>query len=155
MNSTNGAALSERSSLYAWYVAGLLTLTQIVSYLDRFLPSLLVQPIKHALKVSDFQIGLLLGPAFVIFYITLGVPLGWLADRVNRRVILAAGIAIWCTMTAAGAVASSFMPLFVTRLGVGVGEATVAPVSISLVSDYFTRARRAQAISLFMAGPSL
>jgi MFS family permease len=149
------AANSEHSVQYAWYVAGLLTLVKIVSYLDRFLPSLLVQPIKQSLHLSDFQIGLLLGPAFIIFYITLGIPLGWLADRVNRRVILAAGIAIWCTMTAAGAVASSFMPLFVTRLGVGVGEATVAPVSISLISDYFTRARRAQAISLFMAGTFL
>jgi MFS family permease len=155
MNSTNGAAMSERSSLYAWYVAGLLTLTQIVSYLDRFLPSLLVQPIKHALKVSDFQIGLLLGPAFIIFYITLGVPLGWLADRTSRRGILAVGIAIWCTMTAAGAVAKSFLPLFLTRLGVGIGEATVAPVSISLISDYFTRERRARAISLFMSGAFL
>src|SRR5579859_5544155 len=83
---------------YAWYVAALLTLTQIVSYMDRFLPSLLVTPIKQELGVSDFQIGLLLGPAFVIFYITLGVPIGWLADRINRRAILAAGIAVWCVM---------------------------------------------------------
>ena len=145
----------EHSVRYAWYVAGLLTLVQIVSYLDRFLPSLLVQPIKHALNLSDFQIGLLLGPAFIIFYVTLGLPLGWLADRINRRAILAVGIAIWCTMTAAGAVANSFLTLFLTRLGVGVGEACVAPVSISLISDYFTRERRAQAISLFMAGAFL
>ncbi|MGH8137120.1 MAG: spinster family MFS transporter [Steroidobacteraceae bacterium] len=151
----NRAAVPEHSVRYAWYVTGLLTLTQVVSYLDRFLPSLLVQPIKRALHLSDFQIGLLLGPAFIMFYITLGIPLGWLADRVSRRAILAAGIAIWCTMTAAGAVAKSFVPLFVTRLGVGVGEATVAPASISLISDYFTRERRARAISLFMAGTFL
>jgi len=144
--------MPQRTVRYAWYVAGLLTVVQIVSYLDRFLPSLLVQPIKQELGLSDFQIGLLLGPAFIMFYITLGIPLGWLADRVNRRAILAAGVAIWCTMTAAGAIASGFVPLFVTRLGVGIGEATVAPVSISLLSDYFSRERRAQAISLFMAG---
>lgn len=144
--------MSKRSARYAWYVAGLLTLVQIVSYLDRFLPSLLVQPIKRDLGLSDFQMGLLLGPAFIMFYITLGIPLGWLADRMNRRAILAAGIAIWCTMTAAGAAATSFVPLFISRLGVGLGEAAVAPVSISLISDYFGRARRAQAISLFMAG---
>ncbi|HMK86533.1 MAG TPA: MFS transporter, partial [Steroidobacteraceae bacterium] len=155
MNDTNRTALSEASPTYAWYVAALLTLTQIVSYLDRFLPSLLVQPIKHALAVSDFQIGLLLGPAFVIFYVTLGVPLGWLADRVSRRAILAVGIAIWCTMTAAGAVARSFAPLLLTRLGVGFGEATVAPASVSLISDYFPRERRARAISLFMSGAFL
>ena len=128
---------------------------QIVSYLDRFLPSLLVQPIKHDLGLNDFQIGLLLGPAFILFYITLGVPLGWLADRVSRRIILTVGVAIWCTLTAAGAVASNFVQLFATRLGVGIGEAAVAPVSISLISDYFDRNRRAPAISLFMAGAFL
>jgi MFS family permease len=155
MNDTNHTKPAEFSTAYAWYVAALLTLTQIVSYLDRFLPSLVLQPIKHALALSDFQIGLLLGPAFVVFYVALGVPLGWLADRVSRRAILAVGIAIWCTMTAAGAIAMSFVPLFLARLGVGLGEATVAPASISLISDYFTRERRARAISLFMSGAFL
>ncbi len=155
MNDTNRTSPSEFSTAYAWYVAALLTLTQIVSYLDRFLPSLVLQPIKHALALSDFQVGLLLGPAFVVFYVALGVPLGWLADRVSRRAILAAGIAIWCTMTAAGALATSFVPLFLARLGVGFGEASVAPASISLISDYFTRERRARAISLFMSGAFL
>jgi len=145
----------QRSLRYAWYVAGLLTLTQIVSYLDRFLPSLLLQPIKQDLPLSDFQIGLILGPAFIVFYILLGVPVGWLADRANRRAILATGIAIWCTMTAAAAAATSFLPLFITRLGVGFGEATVAPVSVSMLSDYFGRERQARAMSLFMSGAFL
>jgi len=145
----------QRSLRYAWYVAGLLTLTQIVSYLDRFLPSLLLQPIKQDLHLSDFQIGLILGPAFIVFYILLGVPVGWLADRANRRAILATGIAIWCTMTAAAAAATSFLPLFITRLGVGFGEATVAPVSVSMLSDYFGRERQARAMSLFMSGAFL
>ena len=136
MNPSTARAFSNR---YAWYVAGLLTLTQIVSYLDRFLPSLLVRPIKQDLHLSDFQIGLLLGPAFVVFYVLLAVPLGWLADRVNRRAILAAGVAIWCSMTAAAAAVSGFLPLFATRLGVGFGEAAVAPTSISLIGDYFGR----------------
>jgi len=155
MNDTNSTKPAEFSPAYAWYVAALLTLTQIVSYLVRFLPSLVLQPIKHALALSDFQVGLLLGPAFVVFYVALGVPLGWLADRVSRRAILAGGIVIWCTMTAAGAAAMSFVPLFLARLGVGFGEASVAPASISLISDYFTRERRARAISLFMSGAFL
>jgi MFS family permease len=155
MNDMTRTATTARSGRYAWYVAGVLTLTQIVSYLDRFLPSLLLQPIKHDLHLSDFQIGLLLGPAFVVFYVILGIPVGWLADRVNRRAILAAGIAIWCTMTAAAAGATSFISLFVTRLGVGVGEATVAPTSISLISDYFSRNRQPRAFSLFMSGTFL
>ena len=121
-----GGTIEARSVRYGWYVAGLLTLAQVISYLDRFLPSLLVQPIKHDLGLNDFQIGLLLGPAFTLFYIILGIPVGWLADRVSRRALLAVGIAIWCTMTAAAAGARGFVSLLVTRLGVGVGEATVA-----------------------------
>lgn len=148
----DGHATSRR---YAWYVVGLLTLTQIVSYIDRFLPSLLVASIKQDLALSDFQVGLLLGPAFGIFYVLVGLPIGWLADRIHRRSILAAGIALWCAMTATAALTRSFIPLFCTRLGVGLGEAAVAPCSISLINDYFPRSKRARAISLFMAGTFL
>ncbi|HSD74856.1 MAG TPA: MFS transporter [Steroidobacteraceae bacterium] len=140
---------------YAWYVVLLLTLTLVVSYVDRFLPSLLVAPIKDDLNLTDFQIGLLLGPAFGLFYVFVGVPIGWLADRYSRRTILSVGIGLWCAMTAAAGFARSFLPLFTARLGVGLGEATVAPCSISLISDYFPRARRAKAISIFMAGTFL
>jgi MFS family permease len=143
------------SRRYAWYVAGLLTLTQIVSYIDRFLPSLLIQPIKNDLGLTDFQVGLLLGPAFGIFYVFVGVPIGWLADRRSRRTLLSIGISVWCAMTAAAGLVRGFWPLFVARLGVGLGEATVAPCSISLISDYFPRAKRNRALSLFMAGTFL
>jgi MFS family permease len=147
--------MPQSSIRYAWYVASLLTLIQIVSYLDRFLPSLLAPAIKQDLHMTDFQIGLMLGPAFVIFYITLGIPIGWLADRFSRRTIIAAGVAIWCVMTALGAGARSFPVLFLTRLGVGIGEATVAPAAISLISDYFPYERRQRAIGLFMSGTFL
>lgn len=140
---------------YAWYVVSLLMLTLVVSYVDRFLPSLLIAPIKADLGLTDFQIGLLLGPAFGLFYVFVGVPIGWLADRYSRRMILSVGIALWCAMTAAAGFARSFAPLFASRLGVGLGEATVAPCSISLISDYFPRARRARPIGLFMAGTFL
>jgi MFS family permease len=140
---------------YAWYVVLLLTLTLVVSYIDRFLPSLLVAQIKDDLQLTDFQIGLLLGPAFGLFYVFIGVPIGWLADRYSRRVILSAGIGLWCAMTAAAGFARSFLPLFTARLGVGLGEAAVAPCSISLISDYFPRTRRAKAVSVFMAGTFL
>lgn len=140
---------------YAWYVVGLLTATQIVSYVDRFLPSLLIEGIKSDLSLSDFQVGLLLGPAFGLFYVFVGVPIGWLADRYSRRSILAIGISIWCAMTASAGLARSFLPLFISRMGVGLGEASVAPCSISLISDYFPRERRAPALSLFMSGTFL
>jgi len=136
-------------------VVCLLTLTQIVSYVDRFLPSLLVGQIKADLQLSDFEVGLLLGPAFGLFYVFVGVPIGWLADRVSRRGILSVGIALWCAMTAAAGLAKSFVPLFCARLGVGLGEAAVAPCAVSLISDYFPRATRSRAISLFMAGTFL
>lgn len=143
---------SERVSRYAWYVVLLLMLTQTVSYIDRFLPSLLIQWIKTDLELSDFQVGLLLGPAFGLFYVFVAVPIGWLADRHSRRAILAIGISLWCAMTAAAAFARSFLPLFGARMGVGLGEAAVAPCAVSLISDYFPRSRRARALSIYMAG---
>lgn len=144
--------VDERTTRYAWYVVSLLLLTQTVSYIDRFLPSLLIQWIKTDLQLSDFQVGLIMGPAFGLFYVFVAVPIGWLADRYSRRKILAAGISVWCAMTAMAAFAKSFVPLFAARMGVGLGEATVAPCAVSLISDYFPRARRARAMSLFMAG---
>jgi MFS family permease len=140
---------------YAWYVVALLTATQLVSYLDRFLPSLMLRSIKEDLGASDFQVGLLMGPAFGLFYVLVTVPLGWLADRSSRRGILAGGIALWCTMTAGGALVRSFLPLFGLRLGVGLGEAAVGPCAISLISDYFPREQRARAMSVFMSGTFL
>lgn len=149
----NGIARTpERVSRYAWYVVILLMLTQTVSYIDRFLPSLLIQWIKSDLQLTDFQVGLLLGPAFGLFYVFVAVPIGWLADRYSRRAILSIGISLWCAMTAAAAFAKSFIPLFGARMGVGLGEAAVAPCAVSLISDYFPRSRRARALSVYMAG---
>lgn len=139
----------------AWYVVMLLMCAQIFSYIDRFLPSLMLAPIKTDLGLTDFQLGLMLGPAFGLFYVFIGVPIGWLADRYSRRALLATGITIWCGMTVAAGFARSYIPLLITRFGVGLGEATVAPCSVSLISDYFDRDRRPRAISLFMAGTFL
>ncbi len=149
------ASAAEAAGRYAWYVVALLTATQVVSYIDRFLPSLLLESIKSDLALTDLQVGLLMGPAFGLFYVFVGVPIGWLADRYSRRAILATGISIWCAMTATAGLARSFVPLFLTRMGVGLGEASVAPCSVSLISDYFPRERRAPPLSLFMAGTFL
>jgi MFS family permease len=149
---TISLAAPRESYRYAWYAVALLTATQIVSYIDRFLPSLLIEPIKADLSLSDFEVGLLLGPAFGLCYVFAGLPIGWLADRISRRGLLAVGITTWCCMTAAASLARSFVPLFATRLGVGLGEATVAPCAVSLISDYFPRTMRARAVSVFMSG---
>lgn len=143
------------STSRAWYVVALLTLAYIVSFVDRQIMALLIEPIKASLDLSDTQVGLLLGPAFAIFYVTLGYPAGLLADRKSRKVIIAVGISIWSIMTALCGLAQNFRQLFVARVGVGVGEATLTPAALSLICDCFPRERRARPISVYMAGISL
>ena len=137
---------------YAWYVAGLLSLVYILSYVDRYILSLLIEPIKLSLNLSDFQIGLLIGPAFVILFAIVGLPIGWLVDRKNRSILLSVGIAVWSVMTAACGLANSFVTLFLMRVGVGIGETTAAPCSFSLFGDYFPKEIRPRAVALFMLG---
>jgi MFS family permease len=140
---------------YAWYVTTLLLLAYILSFIDRQIMSLLIEPIKADLLLTDFQIGLILGPAFAIFYVTLGIPIGWLADRKSRRTIIGVGITVWCVMTAACGLARDFPQLFLARIGVGAGEAVLTPSALSLISDYFPQKGRARAVSLYMSGISL
>jgi len=149
------AAPEARGGAYRWYVVYLLLLVFILSYFDRYALTLLVEPIKKSMGLSDFQIGLLLGPAFSLFNVLVSIPLGWYADRANRRYMLMAGIIIWCAMTMGTGLATTFMWLLIGRLGLGVGEAVVSPASISIISDYFDRSRRARAVSVYMAGPYL
>jgi MFS family permease len=147
--------MERNKPFYRWYVVFLLLLIFILSYFDRFILSLLVEPIKESLKLSDFQIGLLLGPAFSLFHVLVAIPLGWYADRSNRKWLLLIGIVIWCSMTVGSGMVATFLPLFLMRLGLGLGEAVVSPCSVSIISDYFNRRERARAISLYMAGPYL
>ncbi|MEE4184220.1 MAG: MFS transporter [Gammaproteobacteria bacterium] len=140
---------------YAWYVVVLLTLAYMFSFLDRQILSLLVEPIKADLQISDTQMSLLQGLAFGIFYTLLGIPLGRLADRRSRRGIIAAGITVWCCMTAACGLARNFVQLFVARIGVGVGEAALNPSAFSLISDYFPREKRARPMSFYNMGVAL
>ena len=138
-----------------WYVVSLLTIGLVLSYIDRYLPSLLIEQIKLGLALSDFEMGLILGPAFIVLFCLFGIPIGQLADRMSRRVLLAAGVAIWCLMTAAGAIAPNFISLFATRLGVGLGEATLSPCAMSLIGDFFKRSVRMRALNVFQAGTYL
>ena len=139
----------------AWTIVTILTLAYIVSFLDRQILALLIEPIKGALQLSDTQVGLLLGPAFAVFYVTLGYPAGLLADRKSRKAIIAAGISVWCIMTTLCGLARDFVQLFAARVGVGIGEATLTPAALSMISDCFPRERRARPISVYMTGISL
>ncbi len=140
---------------YAWYVVVLLTIAYILSYLDRWVMSLLVELIKADLALSDSQMGLLLGFAFALFYATMGVPIGWLADRFSRRTLIALGISIWCMATTAAGLARNYAQLFITRILVGAGEATLSPCALSLLTDYFPPAGRGRAIAFYTGAVSI
>ncbi|MDX2222870.1 MAG: MFS transporter [Rhodospirillaceae bacterium] len=137
---------------YAWYVVAVLMLGYVFAFLDRQILALLVQPIKRDLGLSDTEISLLLGLAFAVFYTLLGIPIGRLADRANRRTIVAAGIAVWSLMTMACGLARGWGQLFLARVGVGIGEATLQPCASSLLGDYFPRGRRGLAYSVYAWG---
>jgi MFS family permease len=137
---------------YAWYVAIVLMICNTFSFIDRQILGLLVTPIKLELGISDTRIGLLQGLAFGIFYTLLGFPMGRIADRGNRRKLVAAGVFLWSLMTASCAGARSFWTLCAARMGVGIGEATLTPSAFSLLADYFPRERLGTALSVFSMG---
>ena len=140
------------SPLYAWYVVFVLTLAYTCSFIDRQILTLLIEPIRRDLHVTDTQVSLLGGLAFTIFYTTLGMPLARLADQAPRRNLMAAGLAFWTLMTWVCGLAKSFWGLFAGRVGVGVGEAALSPAAFSLLSDIFPPKRLAKAISVYSTG---
>ena len=140
------------SQRYAWYVVGVLTLANVSGSVDRQILSLLVPAIKHDLGISDTQMSYLIGLSFSVFYTLLGLPIAWWADRGNRRDIMAGGVALWSLMTMACGLARSYGRLLLTRIGVGVGEATLAAPSVSLIADYFPRERLGTAMSVYSLG---
>jgi MFS family permease len=137
---------------YAWYVVGLISLSATFAYIDRIVVSLVTPAIQADLGLRDSQLGLLQGLAFAIFYTLFGIPLGIVADRWSRKKLLTIGISIWSFMTALCGAASSFGTLFLARLGVGMGEASLNPCVTSLVSDYFPPDRRPRAIAVYIVG---
>lgn len=143
---------SERDLGYAWYVVLVLMVCYTLSFVDRQILSLLVTPIKQDLGISDTRIGLLQGLAFAIFYTLLGLPMGRIADRRSRRNLIAVGIFFWSLMTGLCSLAKSFWSLFLTRMGVGVGEATLGPSAFSIIADYFPREHLGRALSVYSAG---
>jgi MFS family permease len=139
----------------AWWTVAVLTFTYIISFVDRTILGLLIEPIKAELSLNDTQIGLVQGMAFGVFYAVMGLPLGWLADRISRRGLIAVGAALWCAATAACGLASSFVQLFLARIAVGVGEAALSPAAMSMISDSFPKERRATPIGVYAAAAAL
>ena len=137
---------------YGWFVVGVLTLAYTCSFIDRQILTLLIEPIRRDLQISDTQVSLLGGLAFSILYTTLGIPIARLADQAHRRNLMAAGLAFWSLMTAACGMARGFWGLFAARVGVGVGEAALSPAAFSLMADYFPPRKVALAISVYSMG---
>lgn len=141
------------SPTLAWFAVAVLMVAYTSSFIDRQILTLLVDPIRRDLAISDTQFSLLAGIAFSLFYTLMGLPLARLSDRGSRRMIVLVGVAVWSLMTVACGFAASFWGLFAARIGVGIGEATLSPAAYSLISDYFPPERRARALAVYSMGP--
>ena len=151
---TPAASSFTASNAYRRYVLGLLITVGVCSWVDRQIFSVLLQSIKQEFSFTDTQLGLLGGAAFALFYSCVGLPVAWLADRYNRRNIIAISLTLWSAATALCATTTGFWSLFLARMGVGIGEAGGSPPAQSLISDYFPPERRAFALGvLFMFIP--
>ncbi|MCC5886709.1 MAG: MFS transporter [Gammaproteobacteria bacterium] len=140
---------------YRWYALGVLTIVFANSHVDRQIMAILLEPIAQELGASDTQMGFLIGLTFAIFYATLGMPIAMLADRTNRRNVIAISTAFFSTMTILCGYAANFWQLALARIGVGIGEAGTSPPSHSLISDLFPVSLRATAMGIFGLGVNI
>src|SRR5262245_26595952 len=152
----NGAAAAAfqgaGSKSYRAYVLGALLVVYTFNFIDRVVIGIIQEPIKVEFGLTDFQLGLLGGPAFAILYTLLGIPIARLAERTNRMTVLTVCLGIWSAMTAACGFAINYATLFAARVGVSIGEAGCTPPANSVISDYFPPERRATALSIYALG---
>ena len=142
------------SGLYLIYVIAILTLASTFSIIDRQILNVMIGPVKRDLGgISDFQVSLIMGFAFTFMYSVLSYPAGWIADRYDRRKLMAVGIAGWSAMTVLCGMVNQYWHLFMARMGVGVGEATLGPAANSALADYFDAARLPLAIGVVSSAP--
>jgi predicted MFS family arabinose efflux permease len=159
MHTKNPAPASGSSAHVAprdrWYVLGVLTVVYALNIADRFSISTLIEPIRTELGLSDSGIAFLTGVALALFYVSVGIPVASLADRANRRNILAVALAVWSGMTALCGIAQNYWQLLLARFGVGIGEAGGTPPSTSILADKFPAAQRPLALTIFALGACL
>ena len=134
------------------YALSVLVVVYTFNFIDRQILSILLEPIKQDLGLSDSALGMLTGFAFALFYATLGIPIARFADRGNRRNLIALALTIWSGMTALSGVAQNFWHLLLARIGVGVGEAGCSPPAHSMIADYFPAENRATALGIYSLG---
>lgn len=142
----------DRVSPYAWYALVLLTLVYVLNFLDRTLIIILLAPIKKEMQFSDFQLAVIGSTSFTIFYTLLGIPFGRLADRRSRKNMIAIGLAVWSLFSGLTGFSTGFWSIFFCRMMVGVGEATLGPAALSLLSDYFPPRMRATTQAVYSSG---
>ncbi|MBA1277555.1 MFS transporter [Pseudomonas stutzeri] len=146
---------SPRVTWHSHYALCVLALIYVCNYIDRYLVSILIEPIKLEFGVSDTLIGLLTGVAFALFYTVFGLPMGRLADRIGRKPVVALSCIAWSLMTMLCGVATSFAMLLAFRILVAVGEAGGSAPSVAMVADLYPARLRSRALSIFMMGPPL
>src|SRR5882724_4910543 len=149
------ADASARPSARRYYVLGLLTVVYALNFLDRTIFNVLIEPIKKEFTLSDTTMGLLAGFGFVLFYSLLGIPIARVADRLNRRNIVALAFAFWSAMTFLCGMAQSVATLALARIGVGIGESAGTPASQSMVADLFDKNERPRALGVYAIGTYL
>ena len=133
----------------------LLTLIAMVQFFDRALMVVILEPLKQEFSLTDAQLGFLSGFSYAAAFALAGIPFGWMADRGNRRNLLAALLAIWSALVAFAGSANSFMALVITRVGIGAADAGGQPCSVSIISDLYPAQRRAGAVAIFFVGVPL
>lgn len=151
----NRLEYSEPKPSTAWFALAVLMVAYALSFVDRLILSLLVEPIKQDLQLTDLQVSLLQGLSFAVFYTLAGIPIGRLVDVGRRTAIIAIGIVSWSLMTAICGVVHHYWQLFLARAGVGLGEAALGPAAYSLLGDLFAPERRGMALGIFSAGSSI
>ena len=144
--------IEQPGSRYRYVVLAMLILAYTFNFLDRQILGILAGSIKTELHLTDTQLGLMGGVAFAALYTTLGVPIAWLADRVSRTWIMTVALTLWSGFTIACGFAGGFWSLFLSRMGVGIGEAGGVAPAYSLIADYFPKSQRARALAVYSFG---
>ncbi len=135
-----------------WYVVIVMCLVYAISIADRYVVSTVLEPIRLDLKLTDGGVGFLTGVPLGLFYVSFGIPMSWLADRRNRRNILAASMIAWSGFTALCGLSRTYWQFLAARIGVGIGETGGTPPANSIIADYFPADRRPMALGVFALG---
>lgn len=149
---SSGSQMGRRARRYALV---LIATVYVFNFIDRQILAILLPAIKAEFGVADWVLGFLAGPAFAIFYVTLGIPIAVVADRWNRRNLIAISLTVWSAMTALSGAAANIVQLSMARIGVGIGEAGFAPPAHSMIADMYPPERRSLAMGVFTLGISL